>query len=370
VQIAQGGFGPWSTYKTGAYQQFMHQAGGHVEGLGSSAAVSGTESHAAAIQKAVQALKEFDAKAREAKKLAKINLQIEHLQQFKVWQEAVDGLKTKMKELASQAAQAWRTLEQQRIQTGPLAEGIKAERKEEEAEETKRTETDLAKRLKEAKGTGNKAEIKAVEEEITKFKRQQDIKRKEEAEQAEESALEAQTKNYEDTLGTQLEALTKQLAKGVFKYAEYATRVNMILKSAGIAYTPESILQGTLGAGPGPSGPAIPVRTEHGRVYFSNGMWVTEAEFAGGIVPSETSGVRVGHRRYGGPVVPGVSYMVGEAGPELFTPGATGAITPAPQTAELVGAGHKVDIHGGMHVTNRQDVDRWANRTAFRLRYG
>ena len=35
-----------------------------------------------------------------------------------------------------------------------------------------------------------------------------------------------------------------------------------------------------------------------------------------------------GARALGGPVAPGGSYLVGERGPELFTPGASGMITP------------------------------------------
>ena len=41
-------------------------------------------------------------------------------------------------------------------------------------------------------------------------------------------------------------------------------------------------------------------------------------------------------RKMGGPVAAGQSYIVGEAGPELFTPGSTGAVTPNNQLGRNV----------------------------------
>ncbi len=43
-----------------------------------------------------------------------------------------------------------------------------------------------------------------------------------------------------------------------------------------------------------------------------------------GLLGGPTGGARMG----GGPVAPGASFLVGERGPELFTPGAAGAISP------------------------------------------
>lgn len=47
-------------------------------------------------------------------------------------------------------------------------------------------------------------------------------------------------------------------------------------------------------------------------------------------------GANAGRRAFGGAVLPGKSYIVGERGPELFTPGVSGSITP---NNELQGAG-------------------------------
>jgi hypothetical protein len=51
-----------------------------------------------------------------------------------------------------------------------------------------------------------------------------------------------------------------------------------------------------------------------------------------------------GARALGGPVVGGSSYLVGERGPELFTPGSSGSITP---NNSLGGGGITVNVNGG-----------------------
>jgi hypothetical protein len=50
--------------------------------------------------------------------------------------------------------------------------------------------------------------------------------------------------------------------------------------------------------------------------------------FSGGPGGAAGRTARVGHRALGGPVTAGASYMVGERGPELFTPRISGRITP------------------------------------------
>lgn len=60
---------------------------------------------------------------------------------------------------------------------------------------------------------------------------------------------------------------------------------------------------------------------------------------AGVTPPTTTTGTPTiaGVRREGGPVAAGQTYLVGEEGPELFTPGRAGGILPADQTAALMG---------------------------------
>jgi hypothetical protein len=65
---------------------------------------------------------------------------------------------------------------------------------------------------------------------------------------------------------------------------------------------------------------------------------------AGGYTP-ELNAMRFrGARASGGPVAGGSSYLVGERGPELFTPGTSGNITP---NNALGGGGITVNVNGG-----------------------
>lgn len=57
-------------------------------------------------------------------------------------------------------------------------------------------------------------------------------------------------------------------------------------------------------------------------LYQQLGNWFPSIFGAGGLVPL------AGARAAGGPVTGGRSYLIGERGPEIFTPGATGMITP------------------------------------------
>lgn len=322
---------------------------------------------------------------------------LEHLRtaiyaQIAKWTETIESLHTKMAELAAKAAQVWQNIESKAMglrhkeATAPIEGAVKGKRAEDEAEETKHTEEDLAKQLdaakknlKEVKATGDKAKTKEAEHEvlrseeaITRFKRDQDAKRLEneksgidEAFNIESEALEERTHAYEAMLNKQLDALTGQLQRAEISYATYGAKVNAILSKAGVAPLTTKELAG-MGGEP-------PIRRENGRVYFANGMWVTDAEYAGGIVPYEAGNVKVGHRKFGGPVREGISYMVGEAGPELFTPSAAGQITPAGKTAELVGSGaHSVvnNFSGPVTMGTRREADQFASRLAFKMRHG
>lgn len=69
---------------------------------------------------------------------------------------------------------------------------------------------------------------------------------------------------------------------------------------------------------------------------------------SGGNDPSITRRVSnpiTGHRASGGPVMGGKSYLVGERGPELFTPGTSGGITP--NSALAGGTNITVNVNGG-----------------------
>lgn len=336
--------------------------GKHPSGAGRSVTTSakGAENHASAIKKATEALKQFDAKARETSKLAKINIQIEHLEKLKAWEEAISGLRAKMKELAQQAGQAWRAVQQGAIEHGANAQALASKHAEDEAESLRQTNESntealeaAKKHVKEARDNENPEELKEAEKEqrhaeeaITATARQQDEKRAEEAENVELDSLDARTTAYEAALETQLGALTGNLEKGLVKYAEYAGAVNAILPGL---YAPDAATQAALAG--------VPAGT-------------------GGVVPYETAKVRVGmppkpQRASGGLVYPGVSYTVGEVGPETFTPKVSGNITAAGQSgaASMAGGAH-IHVAGDMIVSSRRDAQNMAHSLAHKLAFG
>jgi phage-related minor tail protein len=74
-------------------------------------------------------------------------------------------------------------------------------------------------------------------------------------------------------------------------------------------------------------------------------LGLVEIISAGGYTP-ELNAMRFrGARAAGGPVQPGGSYLVGERGPELFTPTSSGNITP--NHAMAGGSTITVNVNGG-----------------------
>lgn len=74
------------------------------------------------------------------------------------------------------------------------------------------------------------------------------------------------------------------------------------------------------------------------------------------------SGIFGGARANGGPVRTGKTYLVGEKGPELFTPGAAGSIIPNSKTMAS-GMGPTTSNGGGLDVRFIADVDEQGNIT-------
>jgi hypothetical protein len=94
---------------------------------------------------------------------------------------------------------------------------------------------------------------------------------------------------------------------------------------------------------------------------------------AGGYTPELNAMRYRGARAAGGPVAGGGSYLVGERGPELFTPGTSGNITP---NNALGGGGITVNVNGGdpnsivralqQYVRDRGALPFAVNSSAFR----
>ena len=77
---------------------------------------------------------------------------------------------------------------------------------------------------------------------------------------------------------------------------------------------------------------------------------------AGGYTPELNAMRYRGARAAGGPVAGGGSYLVGERGPELFTPGTSGNITP---NNALGGGGITVNVNGGDPNQVVAAIQRW-----------
>ena len=85
-------------------------------------------------------------------------------------------------------------------------------------------------------------------------------------------------------------------------------------------------------------------------------LTLIEAIGAGGYTP-ELNAMRFrGARAAGGPVEGGSTYLVGERGPELFTPGASGTITP---NNAMGGANITVNVNGGDPNQVVAAIQRW-----------
>jgi hypothetical protein len=82
---------------------------------------------------------------------------------------------------------------------------------------------------------------------------------------------------------------------------------------------------------------------------------VAAAVAMGAMVKGLLSGLT--KREAGGPVSSGTSYLVGERGPEVFTPGASGAITP---NHALGGGGGDMHVH--FHTPDPGSFERWLKK--------
>ena len=71
-------------------------------------------------------------------------------------------------------------------------------------------------------------------------------------------------------------------------------------------------------------------------------------------------------RATGGPVIAGQPYIVGERGPELFTPGASGNITPNNQLGAALGSGGGTTVN--VYATTNADPNQIATAMAWALR--
>lgn len=302
----------------------------------------GAASSASSVAQAVAALKDFDVQAKRAAVLAKIDLKIKNLTQLKAFKDAIAGIKSQVKDLGSQAAQAWRTIQEGKINAshdatikaiGNSADaqelaGLQAVDTQEQTANTIQSNQDALTQANADYATalagGDPVAIAAAvksqqdaQQAITDFARtqreqklQDDIdaatKAADDSQQTALNGLDAQTQDYQNALDAQLGALTTSLAQRTISYAQWAKDVDAILKPYGLSASTDPTTEGSVQAGPGPLGaPAT------GKFKISDHFWKP-----------------VGKRASGGPVSAGRPYVVGERGQEVFVPGQSGTIIP------------------------------------------
>lgn len=84
--------------------------------------------------------------------------------------------------------------------------------------------------------------------------------------------------------------------------------------------------------------------------------------------PIGTPPIFGGARANGGPVRPGMAYLVGERGPEIFRPSAGGSIIPNNRLGGGIGGGISFDLRGAVVTTELyRDMERIANETSGRV---
>ena len=103
-------------------------------------------------------------------------------------------------------------------------------------------------------------------------------------------------------------------------------------------------------------------KTDIGEIAVDTLFIASDIKFGTALLKSATTDVVTGGgvKRFGGPVAAGTSYVVGEVGPEIFTPSSAGTITPNNQLASNGGSTQAiVDALKGMqfNVTNKFDGD-------------
>lgn len=168
---------------------------------------------------------------------------------------------------------------------------------------------------------------------------------------------------------TATEAITTQAeavrgAASQFTTAASSTK-NFTLTTQGVGSTFAQALQAQVtpaasgggGGGGGSSDPAV----QHS-LSTNGGDYFATYNFQKGLGSSDADAARIaneaaaaaGKRRYGGPVVRGQAYVVGEGGPELFVPRADGLVVPN-QGAGAIG-GPEVHLHVQGNVFTERDL--------------
>jgi hypothetical protein len=313
-----------------------------------------------------------------AKAVGQVNTEIAKLTQYKAFKDAIANIRSSLKDLASQAAQTWRSIQEARINSAhdaaiaainnsPAAQQLAAMQAQDAAQQAADQLASLQQAVTDAQFQVDHSggqdhvdalnQLKQAQQALTDFQRQQDEQRLQDqidtatkaADQTQQTALDGldkQTADYQQSLQDQLNSLTDNLAQRKETYRQWAKAVNKILAHYGLAVPVDSDTETTIDAGPG-------------TVKSST---TTVKNTSGG------TGIFGGFRASGGPVRPGYVYRVGEHGPEDVVFGRSGTVLTANQTARR--GGWNGPLIGIAHFHSARQARAFADRLAHRAAIG
>jgi hypothetical protein len=363
----------------GKYAAVQAQAARLLGGRGGSSAptrsqlVSATKRKGAdqgQIRDAIKALADFDAQAKRANQLAKIDIKVAHLEQLKAFKGAISDIRKGLDQVAQSAADAFRTMREGEISkthdAAIAAIGDSADAKElarlqaddaqkADAKTTKQLNQDLADAIKAGDVQAQQDAQDAIDA-YSQQKREQQLtdniaaatQQADDAQTAALNGLDKEVADFQSALDSKLQAEADQLSKRKENYAKFLKDVQGIAGPYGISVADvigaSSDQEATVDAGPGTGG---------GKPKASGFSYTPSY-----IHPFT-------HRAGGGPVTAGTPYIVGERRAEVFVPNQNGRIIPNTR-----GAGG-VTVNGPLmdHVTIKRpvDVERAVSRLAWRL---
>lgn len=331
-----------------------------------------------AIEKKIDALKQSDKTAKQnlENEIKALTVGQQQLQQLEDYKTAIASLQSQVTDLASQAAQAWNTIQTAQINAthdatvaainnGPAAVQLAAEQAQDAADQNAQQLASLNSAISTDQDTiahsagqtqvDAQAQLVQDQDALTTYLRQQDEARLQDqittatnaADATQTTALaglDKQTADYQASLDDQMGILTTELSKRTITYATWAKDVNAILATYGLSVATDSGTEVTVQTGPGPAGQSSSKIT---------------------VTPPKPKAKQ--HRAGGGSVLPGYVYTVGEEGPEDVVFGQKGTVMTAAQTRRSGGGGPLMHVEKAYFTGTRAakaTVDRLAYRAA------
>jgi len=330
-------------------------------------------------KQAIRDLREFNKEAERARKLARIDVKIAGLERLKAWKEAIADIRSEIADKLNAAVDAFKQKWEATtgaafdaeteafIANSPAAKALRALREESEKVDRAAEDAAQAKALRDAQMLGGfeglgtysadstfgrfkLAAIAEAQAAIDRTRREreevrltalaeaeaEEIRKTRDAERI--ARFDQEVAAFREAEGAKLQALVDGLEAQKVKYADFVKAVNEILAGLGVdLFVPSVDQEGATNKGPGKKKKSSK--------------------------PSLGWG---GGKASGGRVIPGVTYKVGETGPEMFTPGVPGQITPASMSGRSGG----ISIHiGEYHAHGRRDAEILANKLAHRVAF-